>query len=125
MGCLLVPARSISRLVRKIEVDAVFRTGRKAVTGAMVLFLLKNNVQPAAAVRYAIRVPKKYGTAVERNRVKRIFREAISLYGKSWMGYDMVVFPRPQVKGAKMQDIAAYLQEAFSGVTGRGTQERS
>lgn len=59
-----------------------------------------------AAIRLGITVTKKYGSAVIRNRFKRIIREAFRLTRHILpQGLDMIVKPRSEAHNAKSSDI--------------------
>jgi ribonuclease P protein component len=61
-------------------------------------------------VRLGIIVSKKFGSAVERNRFKRIVRSAIRALGPELTpGWDILVLPR-EAHEAKMPDILASLR---------------
>lgn len=65
---------------------------------------IKHNYQ--ADTRLGITVSKKYGESHERNRFKRIVREAFRLVrGQLIQGYDLNVRPRSAAKNATMNDI--------------------
>ena len=56
--------------------------------------------------RLGITVTKRYGDAHERNRFKRLVREAFRLSYPDFVGtFDLVVKPRSQALHAKMDDI--------------------
>lgn len=79
---------------------------------------------PSSAFSYGITAPKKFGTAPERNRFKRLVREAVRL---SWekvdpLPYSVNIFPRQRAKEAKMQDIQKELLSLLfsEGMANRG-----
>lgn len=60
------------RLTRSGEFREVYREGRRYAGGALVLYFLPGR----PGTRLGLRVPRRVGTAVERNRVRRLLREA-------------------------------------------------
>lgn len=94
------------RLILREEVDRVFRKGKKLVSDKVILFHLENRFD---FFRYAIHTRKKLGYAVERNRTKRLFREAL-LRQRSLSGQDLIFIPRKEVKGSTLQEISDLLE---------------
>lgn len=78
------------RLRSRKDIDAAFRKGRYHRLG-----LLHAKSRPATGdtPRFLISVKKKIGTAPERNRIKRVIREAIRLNRHQLTGsYDICLF---------------------------------
>ena len=66
--------------------------------GPIVLRYLRNTTQPPTN-RYAVIAGRKCGGAVQRNRLKRIVREALrSLHPELNHGYDVAVIVRGTIK---------------------------
>lgn len=65
------------RLSGRAAIEAVFRRGRYHRLGLLHAKTLATNRDSA---RYLISVKRAIGTAVERNRIKRLVREAIRRY---------------------------------------------
>jgi ribonuclease P protein component len=86
------PARG--RLSRSAEFERVYRQGRSIANRHLVLYVFPN---PAAErPRLGLSVSRKVGGAVERNRVKRLLREAFTHAERDLLpGHDMVVVARP------------------------------
>lgn len=68
-------------------------------------------VQDPAPVRLGIIVGKKYGSAVARNRFKRLVRAALRTLGPALTpGWDILVLPRNDAHTANMPEILGSLQ---------------
>ena len=81
------------RLTRAEEIDRVFAAGRRATDATMTLLALPNGLQQS---RTAVAVGRRHGSAVRRNRVKRVCREAFRLIRPELpVGWDYVILPRP------------------------------
>jgi ribonuclease P protein component len=86
------------RLRRGAEVRAARARGRAIADGPLVLRFLPNATQPAAN-RYAVVAGRKSGGSVQRNRLKRVTREALRvLHPQVQPGYDVVVIIRGTVE---------------------------
>jgi len=64
------------RLSRSRDFDAVYRNGRSVSTRYLVLYRFERGGDEDGDVRLGIAIPKKIGTAVTRNRIKRRLRES-------------------------------------------------
>lgn len=84
-------------LRQSADIDRVKRLGRRCQTSVFTLLAFASG-QPG--VRVAVVVGRRFGGAVSRNRVKRVFRE-LARHSVSMMagGYDLVVFPRREALG--------------------------
>ena len=65
-----------NRLSRSKDFDTVYRRGRSASSRYLVLHWFPRDDDPDGEPRLGLAVPKSVGSAVTRNRVKRLLREA-------------------------------------------------
>lgn len=81
------------RLKKKAEIKAVFANRRQVSYTGSKLFFMKNGLEHN---RIAITFTRKYGSAVERNRTRRVYREAYRLLRPSFRhGWDLVLLIYP------------------------------
>jgi ribonuclease P protein component len=82
------------RLSRSAEFERVYRQGRSTANRHLVLYTFPN--PSSTRPRLGLSVSRKVGGAVQRNRVKRLLREAFaSAEGALAPGQDVVVVARP------------------------------
>ena len=89
------------RLTRSADFDRVYRRGRSAATRSFVLYAFPSSERDddahddAETVRLGVSVGRRVGGAVERNRVKRLLREAFwALDAQLPEGHDFVIVAR-------------------------------
>jgi len=84
------------RLSRSAEFERVYRQGRSTANRHLVLYAFPNRTSERP--RLGLSVSRKVGGAVERNRVKRLLREAFAHAEPDLKdGQDVVVVARPPV----------------------------
>jgi ribonuclease P protein component len=82
------------RLSRSAEFERVYRQGRSVANRHLVLYTFPN--ASTQKPRLGLSVSRKVGGAVERNKVKRLLREAFSHAENELLaGQDFVVVARP------------------------------
>jgi len=85
------------RLSRSADFDRVFRRGRSQANRHLVVYTFPRG--ELEEPRFGVSVSKKVGGAVERNRVKRLLREAVAARSASLPpGCDLVIVARPDVR---------------------------
>lgn len=94
-----------ARLREEADVRRVRSRGRASAHGALVARVLPNHLEPAQN-RYTVIAGKKSGKAVQRNRLKRITREALRGYHPYLRtGFDIAIICRGRLD--EMPDLAA------------------
>ena len=82
------------RLSRSAEFERVYRHGRSTANRQLVLYAFPN--PSADRPRVGLSVSRKVGGAVQRNKVKRLLREAFTRNEAGLVpGHDVVVVARP------------------------------
>jgi ribonuclease P protein component len=102
-----------SRLSRSAEFDRVYREGRSHASRYLVVYAFPREEKDGDA-RLGVSVGRKVGGAVERNRVKRMLREAFwSIAGTLPGGHDFVVVARPDSGELARRDGEAGIEDAL------------
>ncbi|SNZ06654.1 ribonuclease P protein component [Persephonella hydrogeniphila] len=86
-------------------IRSLLKEGRLIKTDYMIALFRKNNL---GRPRFAFIISRKFSKkAVDRNRTKRIIKEALRLYGETLknMGYDIALIPKKNILGKKTQDL--------------------
>jgi ribonuclease P protein component len=85
-----------NRLSRSKDFDTVYRRGRSASSRYLVLHWFVRDDDEGGEPRLGLAVPRSVGSAVARNRVKRLLREAWrELLPRVPAGQDYVLAARP------------------------------
>lgn len=94
------------RLSRSAEFDRVFRQGRSHANRVLILYgFPRPDATAPAEPRLGLSVSRRVGGAVERNKVKRLLREAFEQEASRLPeGHDVVIVARPEARVVAERD---------------------
>ena len=101
-----------SRLLRSGDFDRTLRSGRRAASEYLALFVSDNEV---GRPRVGLAVSRKLGNAVVRNRIKRRLRELVRpLLARAKGGRDVVIVARPRAIDAEFARLRQEIEMLWS-----------
>jgi ribonuclease P protein component len=108
-----------ARIRRRPEFERVYNGGARISGRFMTVFLLENGRD---SQRCGVAATRKLGSAVERNRAKRLAREIFRRH-KTAPGYDVVIVPRREMLNAPFASLEAEYDRALErrGAARRGS----
>ena len=111
------------RLSRSADFEAVYRRGRSASSRHLVVYAFARDASAAATEpRIGLTVSRKVGGAVERNRVKRLLREAASRVTPGLAAdVDLVIVARPGLAEALDEARLEWLEAELRELAGRAS----
>jgi ribonuclease P protein component len=112
------------RIRKRREFEVVQKTGRRVTTPHFVLLLYARG--ESGPTRLGIVASRKVGTAVRRNRAKRLVREAFRGTRDLFQsGIDLVVIVRTSLDRMKLDDVAGELRRVSAAVDKRTLEAQS
>ena len=131
-----VPSRSAAprrtkrgRLSRSVEFERVYRQGRSHGSRHFVLHAFPRDgtaPHPTSEPRLGVSVSRKVGGAVDRNRVKRLVREAFRAEASRLPdGLDVVIVARPDALELVEREGLAGVRAVIAELVGRAAGERA
>lgn len=101
--------KAYQKLKQNWEFHRAYSRGKAFIAPSFVLYLVKGK---KGTVRLGITAGKKIGTAVSRNRAKRVITAAFnSCVRHIPIGYDCVVVARTRILSTKSNEVAALIEK--------------
>ena len=91
----------------------LYHRGKSKAGASLVTYCMKNR---RGETRVGITTSKKIGTAVERNRARRVIRAAFSQLEDGVTGWDLVFVARSRTTRVKMQVVLADMEKQLTAL---------
>jgi ribonuclease P protein component len=109
-----------AKLLKTADYRRVYDNGSRRQFGWTAAFLLATGDQSS---RVGITVPRHFGKAVDRNRIKRRLRSAIAeCKSEMPVGWDIVLHPRQAGLKLEYGEVIATLRKIFAYCTKQGSK---
>lgn len=102
-----------NRVKRYDEFQKVINYGEQVRSKSLVMYFLKNNLNYA---RVGISIPKKSGTAVLRNKIKRQIRAILNTELNLEMSYDLIFISRREFNTKQFSQTKLDIQDLLAKV---------
>jgi ribonuclease P protein component len=101
-------------LTSATEIDRLFAEGRRASSPILLVLAVETPEARGSEGRVLFVAGRRLGGAVERNRAKRVLREAARRAGAPWAGFDVALVARPATGRATSDELDRSLARALS-----------
>jgi ribonuclease P protein component len=106
---------------RAAEIDRLFKEGRRVSHPALLVIAAPTADQSCDAGRVVVVAGKRLGSAVVRNRCKRVLREAARRAGAPWNGLDVALVARDGTGTAPPATLDRAIQRALESLGARSS----
>jgi ribonuclease P protein component len=96
------------------EIDTIFRTATRVAHPMLIALIAPTPEGRGRSGRVAFIAGKKLGGAVQRNRCRRVLREAARRAHAPWPGHDVALMARPVTATASPAELDSALASVLS-----------
>jgi ribonuclease P protein component len=102
-----------ARLLRHMDFERVYKQGKRHFAAHMTVFYLHR--PDAGTLRVGFTVGRVLGGAVQRNRMKRLLREAVRLrFPQASVSADVVINPKKSLLTVEFSELLVEVERAFN-----------
>jgi ribonuclease P protein component len=109
----------VTSLRTKGDFTRCYRAGRRAANDLLRVYALPHPAESGGrrVIRLGVPIPRRMGTAVSRNRIRRVLREACRHFVADARGnWDVVIVPQPPARGAAAETLRSALRQLLAAV---------